>query len=226
MEKDKIREIIEGITEKSADLTNYSLVKDRLVARLINSAANKEKLERLVSLNFFDLAIIFSIMVDQDRNTVISIPVTKKMAEEWLTDSEELLNDSINNMDMLCPPSICTITDMLRNLGSGLDEAELDTPPLYVITNQNNNFGAASILLPRVMETASDMIKENFWVIPSSIHEMLLIPESYGQDKSELENMVYGINRTQVAAEEVLSDHVYYYNIETGNFAANRIEMV
>ena len=94
MEKDKIAEIIENITGKSDDLTNYSLVKDRLVARLINSAANKEKLERLVSLNFFDLAIIFSIMVDQDRNTVISIPVTKKMAED--------LTDYLTNIGIRC----------------------------------------------------------------------------------------------------------------------------
>ena len=63
-------------------------------------------------------------------------------------------------------------------------------------------------------KSAVSEINDNFFVIPSSIHELILIPESFGMNRQQLEAMVKEINETEVAREEVLSDTVYYYDRE------------
>jgi hypothetical protein len=56
-----------------------------------------------------------------------------------------------------------------------------------------------------------EMLKEDYFVLPSSIHEVIVVPESKGLDAEEMCKMVKEINETQVAPEEVLSDHAYFY---------------
>ena len=53
---------------------------------------------------------------------------------------------------------------------------------------------------------------ENYFVLPSSIHEVIIVPESASPGYSDLNEMIREINQTQVAEEEVLGDHAYYYD--------------
>ena len=57
-------------------------------------------------------------------------------------------------------------------------------------------------------------IGENFYILPSSIHEVIIIAESQSPSKDDLQDMVRDINETQVDAEELLSDTIYYYNFK------------
>ena len=62
-----------------------------------------------------------------------------------------------------------------------------------------------------VLEMIGEILKEDFYILPSSIHEVIILPKSKGIAKEELDAMIQDINHTQVDTEEVLSDHAYLY---------------
>ena len=121
-----------------------------------------------------------------------------------------------------------SITDVLCDLLTGKDDMQEDMqeeiledlyeleqgPQMYVITNKNKIFGASTIIYPGVlMEFAQQ--RGNFYVLPSSIHEVIFIPASENIDEEEMKIMVKEVNETQVPKEDFLSDEVYFYNAET-----------
>lgn len=87
-----------------------------------------------------------------------------------------------------------------------------DKIPMYVLTNKQKLYGAACMLYPGVLKNFSEKVGEDLYVLPSSVHEVILVPAGAGADKDSLHEIVTDINRTQVAEDEVLADSVYYYS--------------
>ncbi len=85
---------------------------------------------------------------------------------------------------------------------------------MFVLTNSLRSFGAVCILYEDILFHIGNLLRENFYILPSSIHEVIIIPESQAPCKETLNEMIVEINESQVEREEVLSDHVYYYNRE------------
>ena len=86
---------------------------------------------------------------------------------------------------------------------------------MYVLTNQSKTNGAGVLVQDGVREKVGGMIGSDFYVLPSSIHEVLIVPDNGNMRLAELEDMVREVNATQVAPEDLLSDKVQYYDLET-----------
>lgn len=86
-----------------------------------------------------------------------------------------------------------------------------DKIPMYVLSNEQKLYGAACILYPGVLKKFAEKMGQDFYVLPSSVHEVILVPTEAGTDQESLLEIVTDINRTQVAEDEVLADSVYYY---------------
>ena len=93
---------------------------------------------------------------------------------------------------------------------------------MYVLTNSLRNYGAACLFYPHVLEMVGEMLKEDYYVLPSSVHEVIIVPESKALDADEMSEMVVEINETQVEPEEVLSDHAYFYQRDSKKLMARR----
>lgn len=85
-----------------------------------------------------------------------------------------------------------------------------------MLTNRWKNYGAAAALYEGQLQAVGEMFGENFYVIPSSVHEMLILPESRVPKREELDEMIKEINEIAVAPEEVLGDRAYYYDRDKG----------
>ena len=81
-----------------------------------------------------------------------------------------------------------------------------------VLTNSGSIYGAAAVLYPDVLEQIGERMEENFFILPSSVHETILLPDDGNYRLSELKEMVWEINRTELMEEDWLSDTVYYYD--------------
>ena len=105
---------------------------------------------------------------------------------------------------------------LIRELSNdeSLLPSEFSPNSMYILTNQETYFGAAALLYPHVLSHISALLGCNFFVLPSSVHERILVPDFGVYSKPELEEMVVEVNSTQVAKEEVLSNHVYYYDLK------------
>lgn len=87
---------------------------------------------------------------------------------------------------------------------------------MFILTNQKK-YGAAAILT----ETARQLIAEKLpdgkaTILPSSIHELIIIPTTKDEDVEALKAMVMQINKTEISKEDILSNNIYHYNADTG----------
>ena len=81
-----------------------------------------------------------------------------------------------------------------------------------MLSNHLRSFGAAAVLYPGRLEEVGSYLGEDFYVLPSSVHEMIVVRKSAASGKDFLSAMVTEINMTQVDREEVLSNQAYYYD--------------
>lgn len=105
------------------------------------------------------------------------------------------------------------LRDLLMEMNQ--DITDFADTPLYVLTNESRLFGAAAIVDKKVLESFAKEHGSGFYIIPSSIHEVLLFLSEDLNVGERLAEMVHEVNSTEVSPEEVLSDHVYYFDRKT-----------
>ena len=98
-----------------------------------------------------------------------------------------------------------------------ISEMEEDSKncPMYVATNHSKIFGAAVMCYPNTIKEFAERMESDLFILPSSTHEVIIIVPRQVENLTELKEMVYEVNRTQLSPEEVLSDSVYFYNRKT-----------
>lgn len=84
--------------------------------------------------------------------------------------------------------------------------------PMYVLSNHTRVHGAACMLYQDVISEFAEDLQKDLYILPSSIHEIILIPVEYSDNTLKLNEMVQEVNMSQVDEEEVLADHAYYYS--------------
>ena len=194
-----------------AQITDFEQVRDKLVPRLINADMNAELLEVRPHKLLADLAVTYCVLLDKSFDGTASIAVTNELMRMWNTSVEELHAASICNLSELLPSTFKGMSEVMSEMmGMSADEEKM-----YVLSNSMKINGAAALLDSKMMEEIVATIGA-FYVLPSSIHETLIVPVKTGMDVESLENMVREVNATQVQLEERLSDHVYTYSLEEG----------
>lgn len=224
--------------EEDVDLsgfTTFEKAKNRLAFKLIHAEKNKELLKDVPHRLFHNLAIVFYYVVTESPfYGKASILVRDNYKKRWGASTDELMELALKNTPELLPWTINDMEDVMRDILAEsiksnakedfLDEKWLDDLisqmsenqekkiPMYVLTNKQKLYGAACMLYPGVLKKFAEKIKQDFYILPSSIHEAILIPANAGCDQQSLREIVTDINRTQVAADEVLADSVYFYS--------------
>ncbi len=211
----ELNEKHEGVEFDVDSVLNFSKAKTRICAKLISRERNRNLLKNVPYREFLDLAVVYFVSVKEME--FASILVRDNLLGRWGVTEEELYRCAMENMPKLFPESFLPMTQVLRGMITDefVDEevlAEIDDV-IYVATNKKKVFGAAVMLYPHFLEHVREVIGSNFYIIPSSIHEILVIPEiKSGLDKEELLETVQTVNDTQVSNEEILADNVYYYD--------------
>ena len=199
-------------------VNNYDTVKDRIVIRLVNRAANQELLEEIPHLPFLDMAIIFHILVelDEEGERMATMLIRNEHLEGWNAEIEDMYAAAVRNTERLLPSEMASMFMIIEEILPEWERPDVDDEDdfMYVLTNNRRSFGACTILYPGRLEVIGMYLKENYYVLPSSVHEVIILPESKAVGKEELMQIVCEINHTQVPDEEILSDHVYYYDIK------------
>ena len=187
--------------------------------RLINREKNKEQLEKLPYREFMDLAVVYYYSVPISGGTYGTLLITKEHLALLEITEEELHQAAQSNCERFRPAKICCMEDVICNLGRKLgvevQDSKCGYPFLYVLTNVNGMFGASAMINPKELEYFSKRINNSFYILPSSVHELILVPYSREFCVEYFAGMVREINETQVEATEVLSDSIYFFDKET-----------
>ena len=208
-----------------SQLSLYENVKKKVAFKLVNTEKNQQMLKEVPYIPLLDLSIVFYILVDVDEKGSATIQIRNEHIENWDVNVEQLYKDAKLNVKCLIPARLMRMQHVIEKLCDISQAEEKDLlkakfPPenkefMYILTNSIHQFGAAVIAYPNILEMASRIIGEDFYLLPSSIHEVILIPKSKSPDLKDLNEMINEVNETQVQEEEVLSDHAYYYEKNT-----------
>ncbi len=188
----------------------YEDVKDKLTLRLMDPVRNAGFLETHPYKEFLDLAAVVAVRQIQDISKIIQIcNVDDDLMRLWGRSFDEVYEQARVNV-ISETPVFMPMSDLLKDL-----EVQSDLP-LYVLTNDICMDGANRMIDKGFLESLSEIWKEDIFVIPSSVHEVLLIPVGEKPSEDEMSAIIREVNGTVLAPKEVLSDHVYTYKRGSG----------
>lgn len=192
-------------------LPNKDNVKDKIFMRLVNYERNKKQFEDCPLVPYHDLVITFRYLVKNDENGIASAIVRNKDLEEWDISNEQLYDIAKDNTRRLFPPELRRLDDMLREYDENIDIPE--DSGLHILTNQQHINGATYMVYEDIIKEFAQNNNSDVYILPSSIHEVLLLPAKEDINKANLEEMVKEINEYVVSPLEYLSDTVYKYDL-------------
>ncbi len=212
---------------------SYTLqeMKPYIFYRLVNYQKNRKLLETVPHFPYLDLALTFHCLVRDDEEGIGTVRITNEHMQLWGITAENLRELAISNTERLFPAMIRSMEEVLLGIlkdtapyeaeemlqlfsQEGSEGGKQVRPRMYVLTNKKGINGASCLLYKDVIRSFAGRLNSDLYLLPSSIHEIILIPGDKSMKAEALSQMVEDVNRTQVAVEEVLSDHVYYYSLD------------
>lgn len=203
---------------------NYESIKSRIVLKLINTEKNRELLNDIPHMEFLDLSIVFQCLISDEHIGSASILIHNAHAKLWGVDDRELYKRACQNTPKLLKYELKSMKDVMceivRTDKGGYNEPDLGNcmtelngcVPMYVLGNEQRTDGAACMLYPNLIEDFAKALGSDLYIIPSSVHELLLLPAGETDESEELKRIIREVNETQLLTEEVLSDSLYYYD--------------
>lgn len=224
-------EIIENICKIYSDnkignsidvsfFTEFNNVKSKIIYALVNYEMNKEFLKTVPHTKFMDLAFVYKYYIGKEEfkeSGMATITINNNHLKLWDVDTNEVHRLALENTPQLLPCVIQPIQNILSKL-MGIDMEDFiqedinEIIPMYVLSNVNNMYGAGCIVYEDVLKNLADKLDSNLYILPSSIHETIILADTSECIKDELMEMVKSVNETQVANEEILSNQVYYFS--------------
>lgn len=181
--------------------------------QLMNFEKNKGLLEALPHVRYLDLAIVFYSEIEEEEGCPFGL-LTWKGLEALGIGVEEVEALAAQNTPRQMPCCLESLESLVKGFLGEHHEEEEGKLPMYVLTNRRRMFGAACILYPGLLERISSTLDSDLYILPSSIHECILVPVGKGSSKEEFQEIVREVNASQVPEEEILSDAVYVYHRE------------
>ena len=211
---------------------SYDNVRTRVFYKLIHKERNEKMLSEVPYQPWQDLALVFYYALEDARIGRAAIMIRNSHLQMWGIDRNMLCSDAAHNMRTMLPEELMPMQQMIREiLREETSEEDIARLPeelsfaaakdadisMYVLSNKERIYGAASILYSEKIKRLAGRLDRNLIILPSSVHEVLLVPDNGHMEKEFLHNMVKEVNDTHVDPEEILSYNVYYYDRQADN---------
>lgn len=226
-----LREVAEQVMREPefgdiGSITDYSKMKDHLFIRISDGKRNQELLKGVPHMERAGLAVTCHVLISLGKDDMGSTMVNNMLLKEFGVSEEQLFKDAMENSPKILPPVLTPMEDMMGKL-LGFDSGEeipkdfesqlscLDDggrSEMMVLSNSGSINGAAVIFYPEVLDKIGDRMGSDFFILPSSVHEVLIIPDRGNWDVRELEAMVKDVNNNEVAAKDRLSYDVFRFD--------------
>lgn len=217
---------------------DFNKIKKRIAYKIVNAQKNKKLLEDVPHIKKLDLAFIFYCIIDSDFLGSATAVIHNSHLDMWGISVEDIAKAAFINTPKMLKAELRNMNEIIRemfvddihqqqiagNISLDLsveDEANniMDNinknnnhVEMYVLTNCNKTYGASCMFYKNILKDFAESQNANIYILPSSVHEVILIPAVNGMMKNELSLMVQDVNKEEVEESEVLSNHVYIYD--------------
>lgn len=221
--------------EKFLDFEN---IRDKIIFQVVGSASNQEQLSNMPHHIENDMAFVYRVLIQKSEEGMASTQISNAMMKQMGVNEDMLYRAAMENTPREFPVTFCSMNEVMLNM-MRRDFGELfpdDMPdnevkdfleemfgdptgqgmdlPMYVLSNDRTLNGAAALFYPGVQEMVAEEMKGDYFVLPSSIHEVLIVPDGGEMKFEELRAMVNQVNDTEVEPGDVLTGEVYSYDRE------------
>lgn len=196
-------------------IKDYSMAKDHLFIRVSNAKDNEDFLKKMPHREVDGLAITYHINLGGTDDMAASVPVTDQLLAIYGISEEQLHADAMESTQKVFPAQFVSMEVMMRRMMGVPEDMEMPpmgVPGLMVLTNDQTLNGAGALFYPGQMDQVAQQMEGDFFVLPSSIHEVLILADDGTMDLDSLQFMVREVNRSTVDEKEQLSDFVYHYD--------------
>lgn len=203
-----------------SNLAKFQNVKSRIIFQLINTERNASLLNELPSVSFLDFSIIFKILIDSPAESTATVTIGHTLMKIWNVSTEELYEAAKINTPALMAYELKSMSEIFVDF----DDIPIQDNycRMFALSNKQHVNGCGCILYPHVLENFAQSIRSDLFILPSSLHEVILVPFIKETDADALAEIVKYVNRHELSQEEFLSDHVYCYSRATKNIAIIR----
>lgn len=199
---------------------------NRIRCKLINTEGNRILIDNSPHKPYLDLSIVYYIDLGKEDGMLKTTHITYAMMEVLGLTLEELHTIATRNLKASKPRIEPMISQMLQMVGlSGVfaeDDFTETERSMFILSNAEKTNGAISILHRELLADFAQRQGTDLWLIPSSIHEFIIIPDSSGICPRELNKIIEEINRDEslIRSYEVLSDHCYFFSKKTNSITS------
>lgn len=227
-----------------SEFLDFEKIKEKIIFKVIGTHSNQEQLHSMPHRTEQDMALVYQVLVNKREDGNELLTITNEIQERIGVPEETLYNLAMQNTEREFPPAFRNLTDVMKEmiredyiaemmgdtenaemkeffemlLESRFDSMEEPGIPMYVLSNESLTNGAAALFYPKMREKIAEELRRDYFVLPSSVHETLIIPDNGNMDYQELKAMVNEVNCTEVADTDVLTGEVYFYDCESREF--------
>lgn len=203
----------EKVEEFKTIIKNWDKAKEYIYPYIVNLDKNQLCMDcnEYVYREQLDFAHSIYLELPDDKDGGLAcVNVTKNLLELWNVSEDEVFDIAKKNAKYVVKPMKEVIAELLDVDCSELEIS--DDNAMYVLSNKTRNRGAAGLLDLELLNKTAEDLQSNYYILPSSIHELIFVLEESAPTKEILKEMVEEINQTQVKEEEFLSNNIYYYS--------------
>lgn len=212
--------------DKTKELMDYDTAKSRLFVRLINYDRNDDILRNVVYKAFGDIVFTVYAIVDENEFGIVSTKVLKFMVKKWDKNEDDIFNEAIKNTYYLTPPRIYKWEGILCDESYAGDSFMNDEDVCDLDKSFNGNIlsttrktnGAVAVFLPGVAEHLAELLNSDFYMVFTSIHEVMIHSVKSGVDPKDLKLVLRDTLREVTPSSDYLTSRIYKYNRRTHKF--------
>ena len=192
----------------------YEEIRRHLCVDMVNTKSNADLLAKAPHTAYEDMSMVYRVLIRNPQGEPGRALITNDLMERMGITKEELHEDALANSPLVRPPMIKDMREVLGLVTEDGQMMEMGDPQLYIVTTTDMIWGSGALFYPGFMDQCTETLGGGYYILPSSIHEVLLYPDMGGSAAGDLTEMVININETQVAPEERLANSVYHYDPE------------
>lgn len=198
-------------------MQSYETAADSIFVKLICAEANQHMLAETPHRLFLDFAIVPYFEVREEGGFKGSVSLKNQHLEFWKVSAEEVLSAALERTRKKKGVQFCSMAEVLDGFLSEEEKALFPSAKdgLFVLTNREKYLGAVTAFFPEVQEQIAMFLEEDFYLLPASVHEWVIVPKSQADNEAHLLELVRTINDSEVIPEERLSYQIYFYHIKT-----------
>lgn len=195
-------------------MKDYGQVKDHLFVRVSDAVENSARLKNMPHQEVDGLAITCHIALDGPGGAGASTPVTYDLLRSYGINEQQLHEDALAGSMEHFPVVFVSMAEMMSRM-MGIDADMMppqEGPELMILSNETALYGAGALFYPGQLDEIAQQVGGDYYIIPSSIHEVILVPDDGSIEREALDSMIREVNTTVVNPEDRLADDAYHYD--------------